>query len=160
MSVHGCEHGCASINPSFFTRNEIDYALSQTDKDLFLRFRDKKLTFDQLRARTAQKNGYATYVVLDDIRDILHPKILENKKELAYMYEIINNDYKYGTKTFFEKLQGLESWEADSHCVRSMTYKPNKKKEEENFEIPKVVEKQEEEAPLEKAETPKRAETC
>jgi hypothetical protein len=47
MKVHGCEQGKPiEKGTCYFTRNEIDYALSQTDKDLYLRFRDKKLTFD------------------------------------------------------------------------------------------------------------------
>ena len=38
------------------------------------------------------------------------------------MYEMI---YR-GDPKFFEKLDGgLERWEADKHCVRSLTFKPN-----------------------------------
>lgn len=112
------EHGCAQgkkVGPevtSYFTRNEIDYALSQTDKDLYVKFRDKKMTFDQLRARTAHKNGYATYKVLDDIRDKLDPELLKEKKDLRYMYDLIYHDSNYGTHSFMEKIsKGLDQWE-------------------------------------------------
>jgi hypothetical protein len=78
---------------------------------------------------------------LDDIRDILHPKILQNKKELGYLYDIILKDDQNGTRNFFEKLEGLESWEADQHCVRSMTFKKNKNKELDHVVIPKAIDK-------------------
>lgn len=83
-----------------------------------------KLTFDQLRARTAHKNGYATYKVLDDIRDKLDPQLLKKKKDLEYFYELIYHDYQKNTHLFFEKLsKGLLRWERQSHCVRTMTHK-------------------------------------
>jgi hypothetical protein len=81
-----------------------------------------------LRARTAHKNGYATYKVLDDIRDKIDPELLKKKKELEYFYDLIYQDSNKGTHLFFEKLEkGLSRWEKQSHCVKSITYKKNTK---------------------------------
>jgi len=40
-------------------------------------FRDAKITFDQLKARVAERMGIAVYTVFDDIKDTLHPIILD-----------------------------------------------------------------------------------
>merc|ERR1711904_740324 len=50
----------------------LEQALVQADKNLFLKFRDGELTYDQLRARSSEKNGTGKYVVLDDFRHKLH----------------------------------------------------------------------------------------
>ena len=62
----------------------------------------------------------------------MNSKILGKKKELNYLYEIIYRDDRLGTNEFFSKVEGLEKWEADQHCVRSMTFKGTKKKEEDD----------------------------
>ena len=41
----------------------------QTELDLYLDFRSKKLTYNQLMARNFQRKGISDYVVLDDIKD-------------------------------------------------------------------------------------------
>lgn len=46
VSLHLMNIHEESKNVCKFTRNEIDYALSQTDKDLYVQFREKKLTYD------------------------------------------------------------------------------------------------------------------
>lgn len=51
-----------------FTRVQLDAALKETFVELFVKFRDQKLTFSQLIARTFEKKGLAKYIVLDDIR--------------------------------------------------------------------------------------------
>ena len=66
-----------------FSRAEIDMPLSLADKDLYTKFRDKEITFDQLMSKTAKKKGYANYKVLDDIRGELNEKIL-GEQELKY----------------------------------------------------------------------------
>lgn len=50
-----------------FNRLDLEDMLSKCDKDLFVNFRDKEITFDQLKARVAERTGIATYTVYDDI---------------------------------------------------------------------------------------------
>jgi hypothetical protein len=57
------------------------------------------ITYDQLRARCAEKNGYANYVVLDDFRSKLDPDIINNLEEYKKTYKL----------RFGEKKQILES---------------------------------------------------
>jgi hypothetical protein len=42
-----------------FTREELEDVLKDSDKDLFLQFRDKAITYDQVRARVAERKGIA-----------------------------------------------------------------------------------------------------
>ena len=49
---------------------------SPIDKYLFKIFRDKRITLDQLKARISEKLLVSSYVVLDDLREKLHPSIL------------------------------------------------------------------------------------
>lgn len=67
-----------------FNRRQLEYALHQGDRDLFIKFRDQKITYDQFRARAAEKNGYATYIVLDDVKHKLNPKIIDPAYEQTY----------------------------------------------------------------------------
>lgn len=59
-------------------RNDLEYSLRLSDKDLFIKFRDNKITYDQLRARGAALQKFATYMVLDDFKHKLNPKIMDN----------------------------------------------------------------------------------
>jgi len=54
----------------------MDLFKSPIDKYLFILFRDKKITLDQLKARVYEKLLGTSYVVLDDLRDKLEPSIL------------------------------------------------------------------------------------
>lgn len=54
----------------------IEKQLVRSDKMLFIKFRDRKITLDQWIARNFEKNGGQKFVVLDDLIDKLHPKIL------------------------------------------------------------------------------------
>ena len=40
-------------------------------------YRDGELTLDQLKSRLAEKHQGVSYVVLDDLRDTLEPRILK-----------------------------------------------------------------------------------
>ena len=52
-----------------------------SDKDLFICFRDKIITYDQLLARIAERTGLANYTVYDDIKGILHPSITDPEEK-------------------------------------------------------------------------------
>ena len=70
------------------SRNNLEYAIRLSDKELFIKFRDKKITYDQLRARGAALHNYATYKVLDDFQHKLNPKIMENLDHYKKLYKL------------------------------------------------------------------------
>ena len=47
---------------------DIRILLKDVDKYLFLMFRNKEITFDQLRARVTEKQQKVKYTVLDDLK--------------------------------------------------------------------------------------------
>ena len=61
-----------------FNRGLLEYALKQGDRDLYVKYRDKEITYDQLRARGAKLHGLANYIVLDDIKKKLNPSIIND----------------------------------------------------------------------------------
>ncbi len=65
-----------------FTREELEDILADSDKDLFLNFRDQVISYDQLRARIAERQGVASYKVFDDITEMLHPGLLQRLQKM------------------------------------------------------------------------------
>lgn len=59
-----------------FSKQDLEDILPRTDKDLFIKFRDKQISYDQLVARVAERTSGIKYTVLDDIKDTLHPSIM------------------------------------------------------------------------------------
>ena len=53
-------------------------ALKNSDKDLFIKFRDNNLTQDQLRARIAERKFDVKYVCLDDLKGKINPDFYTN----------------------------------------------------------------------------------
>ena len=54
----------------------IERCLPYVDKGLFINFRDGKVSIAQLKARVAERRGYAKYKVFDDI----YPNLSEEEK--------------------------------------------------------------------------------
>ena len=50
----------------------------KSDKNLYLKFRDDKITLDQWIARNFEKNEDFKFIVLDDLIDKLHPSIIQS----------------------------------------------------------------------------------
>lgn len=71
-----------------FNRNQLEYAMKNGDRDLFVKFRDGVITYDQLRARGAEKNGYAKYVVLDDFIHKLNPVLVAGLEDYKKTYQM------------------------------------------------------------------------
>jgi hypothetical protein len=67
-----------------FNRNQLEYALIMGDRDLFVKFRDGHISYDQYRARGAEKNGFANYIVLDDVKHKLNPRIVDPAYQKTY----------------------------------------------------------------------------
>lgn len=111
-----------------FDRNDLEQTLVKSDKDLFISFRDKKITYDQLQARVAERTGAATYVVFDDIKDQLAPSILEGLDTYGETMKLL---YKGKKKlTIQDLLRPLEPWEVNHRCLKSIQYHHNQKKTE------------------------------
>ena len=47
-----------------------------------MNFRDKIISYDQLRARVAERRGIAVYKVFDDIKAMLHPELLARLQKM------------------------------------------------------------------------------
>eukprot|EP00347_Sterkiella_histriomuscorum_P014959 403358847 len=110
--------------------SDIKDLLKTIDKYLFIMFRNQEITLDQLKARIAEKNLNVKYVVLDDLRKTLQPDILEGVPD-----EILYNLYRTETTSdgriivpLKEMQKGLQPWQTDNRCLRSMFY--HKKKQD------------------------------
>jgi len=151
LKVHGCEQKSVKEKaalaqtelqddglkqPRKFTRAQLDEALLRADKELYLKFRSKKLTLDQLQARTAEKLGHCSqgYVVLDDIRAGLHPSVLKTGGMNAVIYQMRTHGVAVGDndngprqplnpKKALEALRKpFEPWELNTKCIKSLTF--------------------------------------
>jgi hypothetical protein len=60
---------------------DIKELLNTVDKYLFIMFRNKEITLDQLKARVAEKYQGIKYVCLDDLRSSLDPEIIKGMEE-------------------------------------------------------------------------------
>jgi hypothetical protein len=47
--------------------------LKDSDKDLFIKYRDSQITFDQLKCRIAERRFKVSYKCLDDLKSKLDP---------------------------------------------------------------------------------------
>ena len=130
--------GAKPVNPS-----SIDEVVSlfktPIDKYLFIMFRDKKITLDQLKARISEKLLGSSYVVLDDIRDKLPTSILnrpgtQGKNQRAEAFKI----YKTQSVTRDGKLtvsidelvkDDFQPWQTNQHCLRSIYFAVEKVKD-------------------------------
>eukprot|EP00347_Sterkiella_histriomuscorum_P017404 403349507 len=108
-----------------FDRQDLDDVLKQSDKDLFVQFRDKHITFDQLKARVAERQGLAKYMVYDDIKDQLHPSITQNLDKYDQTMKLLfKGKDKIEVK---DLLRPFEPWEVNPRCLKSIQYAHKKR---------------------------------
>jgi len=105
---------------------ELRALIQQTDKYLFAEFRDEEITLNQLRARLAEKYEGVKYKVLDDLKGILMPQILEGIDEEYFQKLFEGRNPKERIKSL---LRPLEDWEVNDHCIRSIIHKFDVKEE-------------------------------
>ena len=79
--------------------HDLKDAIIDSDKDLFIKLRDRQLTYDQLRARIAERKYNLVYKCLDDLKEkgILDPKYYTNMNEFKPFFDMIyssNTSYK------------------------------------------------------------------
>lgn len=115
--------------------------LKHCEKGLFIKFRNGKLTYDQLLARVEESRFGTKYTVLDDMIPDLKPEYL-NKPEDETMYdqymeilrEIMEREKRkaHQSSLLNPKQNEFEKEEANvpvgKHCVRSLYSVQNKKK--------------------------------
>ena len=108
-------HGFGKID-----RQELEDIIIQSDKDLFVQFRDHQITFDQLKARIAERQGLANYTVYDDIKKDLHPSITENLDKYDSTMRLL---FKGKTKIeVSDLLRPFADWEVNPRCLKSIQY--------------------------------------
>jgi len=83
-----------------------------------------------LRARGAEKKGYAKYVVLDDFRNKLHPKLINgmDKYEATYRMQYGLDPGSKETVSVDAILKEKAPWETNAKCLKSLRYQPPEKK--------------------------------
>ena len=97
---------------------EVKQCLPWVDKTLFIEFRDERITLAQLKARLAERRGFAKYKVFDDVYSELTK---EEKVKLL-------NQPNYAKFLFGKNpvaadfCRQLEPWESDPRCLRSIKY--------------------------------------
>lgn len=77
--------------------NEIKDHLTDIDKYLFVMFRNKEITFDQLKCRLAEKNQGIKYQCLDDLRGTLGPEIEKGMNDELF-FKLYKSEVKNGMR--------------------------------------------------------------
>ena len=97
---------------------ELKACVGHVDKTLFMGFRDAKITLDQLKARVAERRGFAKYKVFDDVYSDL------NREEREAILKRPNMAvFLFGKKPKPEMYnRELEPWESDPKCLHSIKY--------------------------------------
>ena len=92
--------------------------LEHCDKDLFIKYRDGTITLDQLKARVTERCFGIKYTVLDDLRPMILPQFLDEKKLKEFMPYM---DMIYGKNPKVkELLRPLKPHEVDFKCLKSV----------------------------------------
>ncbi|CDW77049.1 UNKNOWN [Stylonychia lemnae] len=110
--------------------NDIMETLLDSDKDLFMKFRDQIITFDQLRARIAERKFKVSYQCLDDLKEKLDPQFYTNMEDFEPYFKMI-----YGSKsnlTHKDILRDLLPYESNKRCLKSIKHYANKGKQRRN----------------------------
>ena len=110
-------------NPPFSLNDLVD-TLFDSDKDLFIKFRDHQITFDQLKARIAERHFKVSYVVLDDLKDKLDPSFYQDLDSFEPYFKMIYSN----NPTYKDILRKLEPYESNNRCLRSIKHIPKKER--------------------------------
>lgn len=105
-------------------------------------FRDKEITFDQLKCRLAEKNQNVRYKCLDDLRGTLGPEIEKGMNDELF-YKLYAHDVKDGKKlvAVSEFQKETQPWQSNEHCLRSL-YSESKKPANQTGKIRKLVQEE------------------
>jgi hypothetical protein len=99
-------------------------SLVNSDKDLFIGFRDGNMTMDQLKVRQAERLFNITFKCLDDLkeRNIIDERFYNNVDKFLPFFNLI-----YGDKaTYKDVARELQPYESNLRCLKSIKYDPRK----------------------------------
>lgn len=111
------------------SRNDIDFALTKCDKQLFLQFRANKLTVMQLKTRSLEKQvgDGQSFLIYDDIKDKIEENDKNRKFKLTFLDKYENKE-EVDVKDIYRQ---LENWETNERCMKSLM--PQRPKKEVNM---------------------------
>ena len=94
-----------------------------------MKFRDKTITYDQLKARIAERRFHVSYKVLDDLKDKIDPSFYTDiEKFRPYFKMIYGGSLGFGKKEITHKdiLRELQPYETNNKCLRSVKHHHSK----------------------------------
>ncbi len=97
--------------------------LNRCEKDHFLDFRNRKITFDQFKVRVAEASGIAYYKVYDDIKSDLHPSITTGLEKFGPVMEMMYRGVSKDKVKMDDLLKPLEDWQVNMRCLKTLQYK-------------------------------------
>eukprot|EP00347_Sterkiella_histriomuscorum_P009078 403342601 len=103
---------------------ELMDTIKDSDKDLFMKFRDQNITYDQLKARIAERRFKVTYKCLDDLKEKLDPQFYTDMEAFEPYFKMI-----YGSKqpiSHKDILRDLQPYESNKRCLRSVKHQHQK----------------------------------
>ena len=101
---------------------DLSDTLTDADKDLFVKYRDGQLTYDQLRARIAERRYNTVYKCLDDLKEkgTLDAKYYENVEEFLPIFKMLYSQ----DASIEDLLRPLKDYEVNKRCLRSIKHQP------------------------------------
>jgi len=101
--------------------------MKNSDKDLFVKFRDKQITYDQLKARIAERRFHVSYKVLDDLKGKIEPSFYTDLDKFKPYFKMIYGGGP-GKKEITHKdiLRDLQPYESNIRCLRSVKHHHSK----------------------------------
>ena len=100
--------------------------IEHSHKDLFINFRNRGITLEQLKSRVAERRFGIKYVVLDD----LLPHLLERFKDPIALEKFKPTMKKiYGENPCAKEInRELKPYEVNERCLNSLTHEPKQEK--------------------------------
>ena len=68
---------------------DLDYSLRLADKDLFQKFIEREITYDQFKSRIAYRNQKVDYKCLDDLKEKIDPSFYTNLEHFEQYFRMI-----------------------------------------------------------------------
>jgi len=96
----------------------LEDALHDSDKDLFMLFRDGQCSLAQLQARIHERKGRERYLVLDDLKDHWTEERKKQVEKFKFEYGLL---FGKGKEVPLEQLlKPFQDWQINSRCLKSI----------------------------------------
>ena len=102
--------------------------LKNSDKDLFIKYRDEGITLTQLQARVAERKFNVKYTTLDDLKPRLVKEIYEDLDSFKKVFKMIFHSLDPPVK---DLMRELKPHEINDRCLKSISYKHKKPRQGE-----------------------------